>query len=242
MLIKKIYHNALQNEEHTGFHSYVSDYIAEEGPATLKIELQADEHKLKLAIEKSVLDLVQKNSFTKKANEAEQARDKPIRGFAKVVKGMLHHFNPAVEEAAYKIDIINESFSDITRLSDEKQSQAFESYMKALDAHPAEIALLGQADWVTEMKATNNAYLEVVKKRNVVTDTKPDTNMKLARVETDAAYNILIDRINAFITIEGDAKFASLVNKINGRIDQYTTALAMRKGRTKKDNKETPAE
>lgn len=242
MFIKKFHLVALQNEEHTGFHSYVSDYIAEEGAATLKIEVQANDHKLKLAIEKSVLDLIQKNSHTRQLNMADLARDKPIRGFAKVVKGMLHHFNPAVEEAAYKIDIINESFSGITRLSDEKQSQAFESYTAALAANATEIALLGQTDWVTEMKAKNNVFLDIVKNRNTETDAKPDTNMKLARVETDDAYNTLVDRINAFITIEGEAQFASLVTKINGRIDQYNTALAMRRGHAKKDTKETPAE
>ena len=154
---------------------------------------------------------------------------------------MLHHFNPAIAQAAYNIDIINEKFADITRLSNEKQSQAFGSYMTDIDASSADIAKLGLADWVTEMKATNSAFLEVVKSRNAEEDARPETNMKLARVDTDGAYFAIADRINAFITIDGDALYASLITKINGRIDQYTTAIAMRKGHVKIDATATSA-
>lgn len=239
MFIKKIHLNALQNEEHAGFHSYVSDYITEEGAATLKIEQQSSDHKLKLGVEKSVLDLIQKNSYTARVNAADQARNKPIKGFFKVVDGMLHHFNPAVEQAAYNTHLINEKFSGITRLSDEKQTQAFESYMSAIEAAAADIATLGLTDWVQEMKNTNAAFLAVVKSRNAEDDVRPVINMKLARVETDDTYNLLVDRINAFITIDGDTLYAQLVTKINGRIDQYTTAVAMRKGHSKKEEAAT---
>ena len=239
MLIKNIHLNALQNEEHAGFHTYVSEYITEDANVTLKVQLQLSDYKLKLAIEKSVLDLIQKNSYTRRANDADAARDKPIRGFFGVVEGMLHHFNPAVAQAAYNVNLINENFSNITRLSDDKQTQAFDSYIAAIDAASADISLLGLTDWVTEMKATHAAFLEVVKSRNAEKDDKPDINMKQARVDTELAYNALVDRINAFITIEGDAVFAPLVTKINGRIDQYSNAVAQRKGWAKKKNDTT---
>ena len=94
-------------------------------------------------------DLVQKNSFTARVNAADEARDQPIRGFSKIVKGMLHHFNPAVAQAAYNIDLINEKFSKITRLSDEKQTAAEESYITALKAAAADLTTLGLTDWLT---------------------------------------------------------------------------------------------
>ena len=236
MFIKKIHFHLLQNEEHAGFHPYVSEYITEDGNVSSRVQLQMSDHKLKLGIEKSVLDLIQKNSYTKRVSEADQARDKPIRGFFKVVKGLLNHFNPAMAQAAYKVNLINENFSDITRLSDDKQTQAFDSYMTAIDSASADIAMLGLMDWVTEMKATQLAFLEVVKSRNTEKDDKPSISMKQARLDTETAYDALVDRINAYITIEGDALYAPLVTKINGRIDQYTTAVAMRKGHTKNDD------
>lgn len=124
MFIKKIYFHALQNEEHAGFNTYVADYISEAGAEALNVVAQAAEHKQKLAIEKSVLDLVRKNVYTQRVQVAEDARDKPIRGF--------------------------------------------------------------------------------------------------------------VDRINALITIEGNAKYAAFVTSMNNRIDQYHTAIAQRKARTPK--------
>ena len=156
---------------------------------------------------------------------------------------MLHHFNPAVAQAAYNIDLINEKFSKITRLSDEKQTAAEESYITALKAAAADLTTLGLTDWLTEIEATQIAFVELVKSRNQEDDLKPAINMKTARVETDNTYNAIVNRINAFITIDGDAKYAAFVTKLNNRIVQYNTAIAQRKGWAKKvDSANTEAE
>lgn len=239
MFIKKFHLVELQNEEHHGFQTYVSELVDEATAAYLKIEPQQANHKLKLAIERTVLDMVRKSAITSQIDAADVARDKPIRGFFKVVKGQLQHFNPAMSKAAYNVDVMNESFSDITRLSKEKQTNATRSYLDALSAVSADIAVLGLTDWVTEIESTNNTYVELVKDRFDEKDVKPDTNMKEARVETDAAYNAIIDRINAFIIIDGDAHYASFVTKLNNRIDAFALAIAQRKGRAAKKEEMT---
>lgn len=234
MFIKKIHFLLLQNEEHAGFNTYVADYISEAGAEALNVVAQAAEHKQKLAIEKSVLDLVRKNVYTQRVQVAEDARDKPIRGFFKIVKGMLHHFNPAVEQAAANINLINQKFSEICYLSDEKQTAATESFLAALKAAQADIETLGLTAWIAEIEATQNAFVELVKSRNTEDDQRPETNMKAARTETDKSYMAIVDRINALITIEGNAKYAAFVTSLNNRIDQYHTAIAQRKARTPK--------
>jgi len=240
MFIKKNHLVEYQNEEHAGFHTYVQDYLLENTMVAQKVEIQLNDHKLKLGIEKSVLDVVQKNTFTKRVNAADAARDKPIRGFIKVVKGMLHHFNPAMAQAAYNIDVINEKFSDVTYLSNEKQTTAEESYLSALKAAIADITTLGLNDWVVEIEAKENDFLELVKDRNNEDDLKPAINMKAARAATDDSYEAIANLINAYITIEGDAVYATFVTKLNNRIDQYNTAVAQRKGHAKKDDTAAP--
>lgn len=240
MFIKKNHLVEYQNEEHAGFHTYVQEYLLEDSTVSQKVEVQMNDHKLKLAIEKSALDVVKKNTFTVRVNAADAARDKPIRGFFKVIKGMVHHFNPAVAQAAYNIDVINEKFSGITYLTNEKQTPAEESYLAALKAAITDITTLNLNDWVVEIEAKENAFLELVKNRNTEDDTKSAINMKAARVATDDSYDAIVDRINAFITIEGDAAYATFVTKLNNRIDQYNTAIAQRKGHAKKDDTEVP--
>ena len=231
MFVKKFKFLSLQNEEHVAFNAYVQEYITESGATALNIETQAAAHAQKFEAEKSVLNLVQKNSYTQRLLAADEARDKPIRGFFKVVKGMLNHFNPAVEQAASNINIINQSFSEIIYLPYEKQTAAVESFLTALRAKNADIETLGLKDWVAEIETTQDVFVTVVKSRNVEDDSKPVYNMKDARNETDMAYRALVDRINAFITIEGNAKYADFVTKINGRIDQFDAAMARRSGR-----------
>ena len=233
MTIKKIHLLLLQNEEHAGFNTYTQEYINQYGAATLNVTDQAADHKTKLDDEKSVLDLVQKNTYSERLNTAEDARDYPIRGFFKVVKGMLHHFNPVVEQAAANVDLINKNFSDITYLSDEKQTAATESYLAALQAAQADITTLGLTDWITEIKAKQANFELVVKSRNTEDDARPAFNMKAARIATDQSYKAIVDRINALITIDGDAKYAPFVTSLNNRIDQYNTSIAQRKGRNK---------
>ena len=237
MTIKKIHLLLLQNEEHAGFNTYTQEYINQYGAATLNVTDQAADHKTKLDDEKSVLDLVQKNTYSERLNTAEDARDYPIRGFFKVVKGMLHHFNPVVEQAAANVDLINKNFSDITYLSDEKQTAATESFLAALQAAQADITTLGLTDWVTEIKAKQANFELVVKSRNTEDDARPAFNMKAARIATDQSYKAIVDRINALITIDGDAKYAPFVTSLNNRIDQYNTSIAQRKGRNKPDTK-----
>jgi hypothetical protein len=233
MFIKKFRFQNLQNEEHVAFNAYVQAYITETGATTLNVETQAAAHAQKFEAEKSVLNLVQKNTYTERLIAADEARDKPIRGFFKVVKGMLNHFNPNVEQAAYNINIINQSFAEITYLSNEKQTAAVDSFLAALRAKNADIETLGLKDWVTEIETTQNVFVTVVKSRNEEDDAKPMYNMKAARNETDVTYRALVDRINAFITIEGNAKYANFVTKLNGRIDQFERAMAQRSGRAK---------
>lgn len=230
MNIKKIYFHSLQNEEHVKFNMYVQEYVGELDLTALHIEAQAADHLLKINNESAVLDLVQKNTYTERVAHADVERDQPIQGLFAVVKGMLHHFDPAIRQAAANIYIINEKFSDICYLSYEKQSAACVSYVAALKAAKADIDLLGLSLWVVQIENTDAKFDEVVRNRNNEDDARPAYNMKEARTATDKSYKALVDRINAMITIDGDAEFATFVTKLNNRIDDFHAAIARRQG------------
>lgn len=228
MQIKKIHSLILQNEEHVQFNKYVQEYAADLDVELLRIEAQTADHQLKLASEKAVLDLVQQNTYTKRVSLADNQRDAPIRGFFAVVKGLLHHYDPEIRQAAENIYVINQKFSDICYLSNEKQSSACESFVTALKAASADINKLDLLAWVTEIEKSQANFELVVRSRNSEDDARPAYNMKVARVATDESYNALVDRINAMITIDGDAKFATFVTKLNNRIDDYHATMARR--------------
>jgi len=236
MFVKSAHYNDLQNEEHFGLVTYFDEIFVAADPIVLKIVAQYAGFKSLISDERKALDQVQKSDYTAQVNTYDVARDKPVLGFFKTVKGQLNHFNPAVSEAAYRINIINESFSGITRLSLEKQSSAAISYFDALDAASTDISTLLMTDWVTEMKAKESAFLVVKNQRIDEQDGKSTLNMKEVRHNVDGATTAIMDRLNAFITIDGDADYAAIVTKINNRIDIFSLAVAQRKGRKKKDD------
>ena len=242
MFIEKPHLVSYQNEEHFGLHTFVQEVVEEADPVLLKIKVQADAYKLKLLNERIALDQVQKSSYTRLMDLAEGARDQPIRSFFKVVDGMLDHFDPVVSASAYRIKVINDSFRDITRLSDSKQSSAEVSYVDALKANMADITILLLTAWVVEIESKENAFLDLKKSRFEEKDEKTTLNMKDVRVDVDKSFNALRDRINAFITIDGDVQYATLVTKINNRIHSFNTGIAQRKGQQNgNDTPETPA-
>lgn len=239
MFIKKINFANLQNEEHFQFHSYFDTLVNETGPDVLKIVPQYAAYKPLLVNERLALDVVLKSQYTSKIQLADTARDIPVQGFSKVVNGMTHHFNPDISAAAHRIKVIIDSFSGITRLPYENQTAATIKLVDELKAVKDDIVLMGLTDWLTEIEVRNTAFDTLVKSRFTETDDRTTLRMKHVRIETDEAYNTITDRINAFITLDGDTGFAPFVNKLNNRIDSFTTAVAIRKGRTIK-GKETP--
>ena len=182
---------------------------------------------------------MQKNSLTQKANAADAVCDKALRGLFGHVKNQLNHFDPLVAEAAYGVNVICESFKDLPSRGRNSQTQGEEQLLNELEKVKADVETIGLTGWVNHLKDAHKAFLAVNTDRNAEDDAKPETNMRDARLSSDAAYKALVDRINAYITIDGGAIFDSFVTRLNGRIADYNTTIAQRKGRKKKDDTDT---
>jgi len=95
------------------------------------------------------------------------------------------------------------------------------------------------ADWFTEIEAQNKGYVNLKKSQFAEKDDQITLKMKEVRVDVDDIYDTITDRINAYVTIEGDAEFGTFITKLNNRIDSFNLLLAQREGRNKKDDDET---
>ena len=61
--------------------------------------------------------------------------------------------------------------------------------------------------------------------------------LRTAQDDANKAYRILVDKVNAFILIEGDAEYADFVDKINEQVKHYKQEVlppSKRKNDTKK--------
>ena len=178
-------------------------------------------------------------SLTLKANKADAVCDNALRGLFGHVKNQLSHFDPLVAEAAYRVNVICESFKDLPSRGRNSQTQGEEQLLNELEKVKADVETIGLTGWANHLNDAHKAYLAVNTDRNAEDDSQPEINMRDARLATDVAYKALIDRINAYITIDGGAAYSSFVTRLNGRISDFNTTIAQRKGRKKKDDTDT---
>lgn len=231
MPIKKNHLNDLQNEEHAKFMNETDDLLTQADPVKVKVAAEYAAFKPLLADERAALDVILKSSFTAQIDEADAALDRTISGLYSMVNGMLNHFDPAINHAAHNVKVVTDNFSGITDLSNKKEGAATESLLLQLKGtFAADIALMGLTSWVAEIEAKETAFNALDSGRLDEKDGRTRLRMKQVRVNVDAAYNGIVNKINALIIVEGETNYVSLVNKLNLRIDSYTNVIAQRKG------------
>lgn len=224
-----------RNEEHFQFQTEFKDLVLHYTPETLNIEAAWAVFLPLYNKESAVLDLLQKSSLTVRIADADHYRDRIDSGLFDTVKGATNHFNPAVKEAADRIQVILDRFGNINRKSYDEQTAAINSLITDLNnGYADDVATLGIGDWLAELQAANNAFVELMKERYSEEADKPDYNMKTARAETDPAYRTIINRINALIIVNGEETYKGFVKDLNQRIDKYNLILAQREGRNAK--------
>ena len=99
---------------------------------------------------------------------------------------------------------------------------------------------LGIEVWLDDLEAKENAYLAASKKRLAELSSRRVGAVQQARQGADAAYRNLVEWVNSFAMLHGDALFADFISRLNVMVAEEKEVL---KGRaTRRENKETPEE
>ncbi|MEI6696461.1 MAG: DUF6261 family protein [Bacteroidota bacterium] len=232
MKIISLYLNALSNEEHFKFHTDAIGLMESFTPKVLLTEAEHPHYVQMLKNEKEALGFIRKSSFSEKLQDADLLRDNCLKGMKKIIESGLLHFKPEIRDAAERLIILWNTFGNITTKNYEKESGAVIKLIAELEgSYAADVSKLGMGEWVTELKFMNQAFDDLMIKRYDEKDVKTPYRMKQIRVETDAAYHAIAERINALIIVKGEAAFASFVNKLNLRIEAYSDSLVQRKSK-----------
>ena len=161
------------------------------------------------------------------------ARDVTFKGLAGTVTSALNHFNPDVKAAAARLEALFDTYGDVFGKPYDQETAAIIKLTAELEgAYAADVATLGIAGWVAELKTQNQAFDALKKSRYTENTAKPQQNLKLARVETDNAYRAIMKRISALVEINGGEAYAGFIAQLNQRITNYRLILAQRKGRS----------
>ncbi len=238
MKVRNMALSRLNNEEHCQFHTEFEELVTGYTPETLNVTEDYAAYLPVLSTEKEVLNILVTSAFTNEKEDADRYRDSIARGITNLVKSATKHFNPEVRKAASRIQIVLDEYGNIMKRSYVEETAAVSSLTSRLESDYADdVALVGLAPWITELKAANQGFQDVEKQQNDEEIAKGIWRMKEIRVEVDAAYRKLVDRINASIIINGEELYVDFVNEVNQRIENYTNIIARNKGNRNRSSK-----
>lgn len=228
----------LRNEEHSMFNIDFEKLVARFTPEALGIQTLYPAWLSAFEVETASLNVVQGSAITDELSVADSERDTLFSGLAGTIKSAINHFDAEVKAAAGRLELLFGTYGNVAIKPYDQETAAIIKLVEELeDPYAADVAKLGLAPWVAELKSKNIAFDNLKNTRYSENAAKPQQNLKEARLETDKAYRAIVKRINALIEVNGEEAYADFVNEVNQRIESYNMVLAQRHGRNAKTGK-----
>jgi len=243
MKIEKFNQNNLRNEEHYQFQTEFKTLVTQSTPTALNIDNDYATYLLRYKEEGEALNLVRKSALSDDLHTADQHRNGILHGMFDAVQSASNHFKPELKAAALRLQVLFDHYSDIVHRTHDQKTSAITSFVNELTTTYAnDISVLNLNEWITELQSSNNAFVHIKTTRYTEDAAKTQLRMKEVRTDVDNSYHTITERINALITINGDAAHKAFVTELNLRIAKYSTIIAQRKGRSGKpdDTATTP--
>ncbi len=222
----------LRNEEHYKFNLDFAGLVSQFTPEALGIQTLHPAFQTAFDTEEAALNVVRASVLTDDLSGVDATRDATFKGLAGTIKSALNHFTPGVKAAAARLEALLDTYGVVSDKPYDQETAAIIKLTAELEGvYAADVATLGIAGWVAELKARNQAFDALKNSRYNENTAKPQQNLKLARVETDNAYRAIVKRVNALVEVNGGEAYAGFIAQLNQRIANYRLILAQRKGR-----------
>jgi hypothetical protein len=230
--IEKIDKSRLRNDEHFQFNTEFRDLVVKEGAQNLKIEAQFNAFLPLYEKEDEGIKRVSKSIFTGRIHEADKARDEIYSGMVEINEASLKHYSQTVREAAKKLKILFDTYGNLSQRPLNEQTSAVYNVLQELRGDYLEAAQIIQIDgWADELEIRNNTFEALVKERFDEAAAKSDVVVKSARVKLDAAYDAIVERVNAYAVVEWSELYERFIKTFNSVIAKYNAIVNSRLGR-----------
>jgi len=238
--ISKTYPYNLRNDSHFQFYTEFRNLVQSQGAENLKIAAQFEAWLPLYEKEDIALKKIVKSAITAQIQEADKARDDIYIGMVETNTGALRHFSPEVRNAAGRLKIVFDTYGNVPKKPLNDQTSAVYNILQELKGkYASDATLVGINAWVLELETRNNAFAELMRDRFDETASRTDIVLKEARLEVDAAYFAIRERINALVIVEGPAAYESFIRTLNAVISKYTRLTKPKGG---KNGEETEPE
>lgn len=229
----------LHSQRNAGHYQYLTDFkesVIKYTPQALGIKEAYEAFVTLYESEGVALVAITKSATSEQIDVADKDRDFTFRGLVDKVRNGLNHFDPKVQEAAKRALIIFDSYGNLAPKPDDEESGLIISLIADLRTKLADSdrVLLEISVWIDELERRNNLFITLQATRNSEEANRNELRMKQVRVEIDAVYRKIVERINALIVINGEVGYTDFVKEINNRISRARVAIALSRAQRKK--------
>ena len=161
--------------------------------------------------------------------QADEARDFAWRGLSNYVKVLLMHPTAEVVALATSTKDILDKYGNPIDLSQTEESGVLHNLLQDLKAMTQEKRTAMSLDvWIDDLETKEEAFIAAARQRTAEKTGRTVGVIKQKRAAADTAYRELVDTVNALTLLEGDAAYATFIDRVNVLIDQQRTVLKTR--------------
>lgn len=224
----------LRNNDYFQFMTAVKDLITVATPTALNVEEDFTNFGVSFTKLDDELRVDQGSIITEKLTLADNLRDTTWRALYGRTKATLLSPIAKEVEAAKRVKRVFDLYGNIAKLSYNEQTAAATNLDSDLETEEmaAHIATMGMTKWAQAHQTQNEAFNTLLNERDTELANKKSGNVREVRLELDPVYELIINRVEAMITLNmASPELETFVKELNQKIKYYNTTLASRGGR-----------
>jgi hypothetical protein len=224
--ITPLHFNLLRNDQHYQYGSEFDTLVIRTDPKLLKIEEKYQVWKLAYQNEDEAIKKIAKSAFTGDISEADRKRDHIYRGLCYYNKAMLYFFDSEVVAAATRLQIIFDTYGNISRKRRTAKTGAYTNLLNELrnPLRADDVKNTGIGMWMDELGKKNSEVASLTQHRYDETADRPDIVAKEARTRVDDAYLAITEHIDALMVLEPTEVCEQFIRRLNAIVEQYNNS------------------
>jgi hypothetical protein len=172
--------------------------------------------------EKILMNTQKSSDYTLQIVAADHRANQLLVGIRSAMIAAVHHFDPVIAKAAISLQNQLKPIANIARKPYEEEVSAIKILLVVFQGEAArEADVIGLTPWIRELKTAVTDFERLLQLRNAEQAAKPLGRLRNIRLEIDVVYRKMIDRINAFNTVDEKETYTEFIRQLNAQIEYF---------------------
>lgn len=223
----------LLNNQHLTFHREFEALITEKNATTLDVATAFATYQAAIKAEDAAMMKVMKSAITDEKEAADRKRDELLTGSFDLIRVAAKHFDTTKNAAGKRLSALLSTYVGSDKAEYNDETSRIRNYIQDLrsEKYTTDATAIGLTEWIEPLEEANKQCATLADRYNTEQrDKNAAGKVHELRLQTDAAYRTLVERINALVLLNGDEKYADLITRWNTRIDAYRNTISRRLG------------